>query len=108
MQTIRATYRVSGTIRGGLWWPTGELGYKTFEYRTDERPATARELCDSIMTREDGDFQGNIRLCGDTVLTITHHGTTGRHSRSWYLSDLPSLSDYTTSDLPSYEWEEEA
>ena len=101
------TYRVSGTISGGLWWPIGAPACKTFEYQTHERPATLEELAETIADREGGDFSTAPRFLADTVLTIRRDRADGRghRSRSWPLTALLSLSEWTSPDWPEWpEW----
>ena len=98
------TYRVSGSIAGGLWWPQGEPAFKSFEYTTRERPADLRELAESICDSEGGDFSTAPRFLADCVLTVTRWRQRGHVSRSWPLTSLRSLAAYTSDTWP--EWSE--
>ena len=101
----RVTYTVRGTLAGAIWWPIGERATKTFEYRTTDRPDSMRELVESVLGAEDGDFSDAPRFLDDSVLTITRWRSDGRGhvSRSFYLSSFRSLADYVLPDeLPAY------
>jgi hypothetical protein len=101
------TYRVSGTIAGGLWWPVGAPACKTFEYQTRERPASLDALAETICDREGGDFSTAPRFLADSILVIRRDRRDGRGhtSRVWPLTSLPSLSDYTSDQWPEWpEW----
>lgn len=98
----RTAYRVAGTLRGPIWWPVGQPADKTFEWTTVDRPDSMRQIADSVMANEDGDFSSAPRMLGDTVLTISRfreHGI-GHTSRSWHLDQFRSIADYTTRDMP--------
>jgi hypothetical protein len=100
----RTVYSVRGTLAGRIWWPLGERAQKSFSYWTTDRPDSLRDLVESVMGAEDGDFSDAPRFLDDSTLTITRSRADGRghRSRSFYLSDLSSLADYVAPDeLPA-------
>jgi hypothetical protein len=105
VNALRTVYRVEGTLAGPIWWPYGAPASKTFEYRTSERPASLRDLAESILNREDGDFSGAPRFLADTTLTITRYGSTGHHGRTFDLGAFASLAAYTSADWPDWDGE---
>jgi len=102
---MRTTYSVTGTLRGPIWWPVGAPAEKAFEYRAIERPGSLRELAESIMAAEGGDFSGAPLLLADTALEITRWRSDGRghRSRLFDLASFASLEGYTSPEYP--EWD---
>ena len=100
---VSVRYSITGTLAGPIWWPYGEMCSKPFEWVTYDRPDTMRQIGECVMAREDGDFSSAPRMMADTMLTITRTRGMSSRSRSWYTSDLPSLSDYTSSDFVPWE-----
>ena len=97
---VRVTYRVAGTLEGSIWWPVGVLATKTFTYVTTTRPDSLRDLCEQVMTAEDGDFSGAPRMLADTTVVVTRWrgDGLGHRSRSIEVTRFPSLRDDYTSD----------
>ncbi len=96
------TYRVEGTLAGPLFWPAGEEACKEFRYQAERpglwQPTGLRDLAETIMRHEDGDFAGAANFLADTILTIERHGRTHSTVRTWPLSAFASIADYCSPD----------
>lgn len=110
--TLRRSVTLHGHLTGNLWWPQ----VPAYKAASDDllararrmvggRP-TLREVMESYIMENDGDFSTPARLTADSYITVEH--VTGRlgteviRRRHIDVANLPSLSDYSSDELPDY------
>ena len=99
---------LSGAVCGPLWWPTQAMAGRPIRvnlrgfFDRFSEPAGFRDVLDSILMAEGGDFNG-ARFSADTELVfirVTKSGPSTRQirTRSRELLAIPELSDMVDAD----------